>query len=390
MENEGKAPIRILAHLITSQKASRDMTGGILHYAAVHPGVNVQLYGVGTSRHGMAEFRAWAPQGVIIGTNDARNVHMIEGIGCRAALFVNVNPPSDTPLRCGSVLCDNAAIAETAARLFVDKNLKHFGYAHSREEEQWSVERGQTMRECAMRLGCSYSEFRSPSTGRWNQRKELSALANWIASLPKPCGIFAANDSRAKDVLDACRDASVSVPEQVMVLGVDNEDFLCSQMQPTLSSIMPDFYNGGYLAAETLVELITGNRRNLPRRTFGAQGIIERASTSDPNGAGRMVSKANEFMRLYAGNRAISVSDVAKASGASLRLLQMNYKAVTGTTISEAIQSIRLRKVCELLEQTTTPIGHIGELCGFNNETYLKNLFRARFGCSMRNWRKRR
>ena len=97
---------------------------------------------------------------------------------------------------------------------------------------------------------------------------------------------------------------------------------------------------------------------------------------------------AGEFIRLYAGNRPISVSDVAKAAGASLRLLQMNYKSVTGTTISETIQSIRLRKVCKILEQTTTPIDHIGELCGFNCETYLKNLFRARFGCSMRDWRK--
>ena len=107
------------------------------------------------------------------------------------------------------------------------------------------------------------------------------------------------------------------------------------------------------------------------------------------NGSSRMVSKAVEFMQLYAGNRPISASDVAKAAGASLRLLQMNYKAVTGTTISNTLQSIRLKKVCELLEQTATPIGNIGELCGFNNEAYLKKLFRARFGCAMRNWRKR-
>ena len=100
-----------------------------------------------------------------------------------------------------------------------------------------------------------------------------------------------------------------------------------------------------------------------------------------------MVSKATEFIRLYAGNRPISVSDVAKAAGASLRLLQMNYKAVTGQTICDTIQSLRLQKVCELLEQTMTPIGNIGELCSFNNETYLKKLFRAKFGCTMRNWR---
>ena len=390
MDDGSGKRVRILAHLRASQKASRDITGGVLHYAAIHPEVHVQVYGEGAPRFSLGEFRGWEPDGVIIGANDTRTVRLIEGIGCRAAVFMNVEPPGDTKLRCGSVFCDNAAVAEAAAGLFAEKHLRHFAFAHTRESDQWSKERGQTMRRCAARLGCTYSEFVSSNAGRRNLRRELAALAGWISTLPKPCGIFAANDSRAKDIIDVCREAEVSIPEQVMVLGVDDEDFICQQLQPTLSSIMLDFANGGYLAAETLVELVVGRCRRIPRRTFGVQGIVERTSTSDPNGAGRMVSKAGEFIRLYAGNRPISVSDVAKAAGASLRLLQMNYKSVTGTTISETIQSIRLGKVCKLLEQTTTPIGHIGELCGFNCETYLKNLFRARFGCSMRDWRKSR
>ena len=387
MTTGSKEPVRILAHLLTSQKASRDMTGGILHFAAVHPEVQVQLYGTGTSRHTREEFRTWKPDGVIIGTNDPRTVRSLPNIGCKAAIFVNVEPPSDTELRCGCVFCDNKAIAAAAAKLFIDKHLANFAFVNTREMDQWAVERGQAMRECACLSGCSFSEFITPCSARRNQRQELAALAKWISTIPKPCGIFAANDARAKDVLDACKKASIAIPEQAMVLGVDNEDFICSQMQPTLSSIIPDFAHGGYIAAETLVQLVCGKERTLPPRTFGVQGIIERISTCDPNGAGRMVSKATEFIRLYAGNRPISVSDVAKAAGASLRLLQMNYKAVTGQTICDTIQSLRLQKVCELLEQTMTPIGNIGELCGFNNETYLKKLFRAKFGCTMRNWR---
>ena len=387
MTTVDKEPVRILAHLITGQKASRDMTGGILHFAAVHPEVQVQLYGIGALRHTKEEFRTWEPDGVIIGTNDPRTVRTLPNIGCKAAVFVNVEPPPDTELRCGSVFCDNKAIAEAAAKLFIDKHLTSLAYVNTREMDMWAMERGRAMRDFACLSGCSFSEFDTPRTARRNQRQELTALAEWISTIPKPCGIFAANDARAKDVLDACKKASIAIPEQAMVLGVDNEDFLCSQIQPTLSSIIPDFAHGGYIAAEMLVQLVYGKERTLPPRTFGVQGIIERISTCDPNGAGRMVSKANEFMRLYAGNRSISVSDVAKAAGASLRLLQMNYKAVTGRTICDTLQSIRLQKVCELLEQTMTPIGTIGELCGFNNEMYLKKLFRSKFGCPMRNWR---
>ncbi len=315
---------------------------------------------------------------------------LIESLGCGAALFVNVEAPIDAPFRSASVFCDNKAVAEAAALHFLDKGLRHFAFVHTLEREQWDGERGRTMRLFAERFGCTFSAFDTPRTGRLNLRRELSLLAEWIAALPKPCGILAANDSRAKYVLDACRQSQVAIPGQVMVLGVDNEDFICSQMNPTLSSIMPDFHSGGYLAAGMLVKLIKGTRSHLPRGVFGVRGIAERVSTSDSGDAGRMVSKADEFMRQNVGNCDISVADVAKAAGASLRLLQMNYKAVTGSTLSQVMQSLRLEKVCELLDETLTPIGRIGELCGFDSETYLKNLFRARFGCSMRDWRKKR
>lgn len=389
MKVDGGERIRILAHLMASQKASRAMTGGVLHYAAIHPEVQVQLYGVGTPCRSLSEFRDWKPDGIITGASNAATLRLIERVGCRTVVFVNAAPSCKTDLRCGYVSCDNTAIAASAAELFNRKHLKHFAYVNTRELDQWSVERGKAMRKCASDFNCTFSEFVSPEDRKISQRQELAILADWIAALQKPCGIFAANDSRAKDVIDACKSASVSIPEQVVVLGVDDEDFICAQLNPTLSSILPDFARGGYLAAETVVELVGRKLSNLPRREFGVQGVVERMSTSDSNGASRMVSKAAEFMQLYAGNRPISASDVAKAAGASLRLLQINYKAVTGTTISGTLQSIRLKKVCELLEQTTTPIGNIGELCGFNNEAYLKKLFRSRFGCTMRNWRKR-
>lgn len=83
----------------------------------------------------------------------------------------------------------------------------------------------------------------------------------------------------------------------------------------------------------------------------------------------------------------LTVGDVAKASGASIRLLQKNFRAVTGVTVSETIQTARLRRVCSLLSETSTPIGRIAELCGFGDDAHLKKLFRRRFRCTMRDWR---
>ena len=133
--------------------------------------------------------------------------------------------------------------------------------------------------------------------------------------------------------------------------------------------------------------LLTGGPNGQLKRVFGVRGIVERLSTSDPNEAGRMVVRAEEFIREHATTPGIRVTDVARASFASVRLLEKNFKSATGATVCEAIQAVRLRRVCSLLEETETPIGQIGELSGFENDGYLKRLFRSRFGSTMRAFR---
>ena len=380
--------VRLLAHLYAMQKASREMSGGILHYAAVHPDVDVQLYGEGTPRSRLADFRAWHPDGLIVGTGGRATVRAAVALGCRAAVFVNAVPPDvGVALRHASIYCDNHAVAETAAKLFAKKRIGNFAFVGAIAGDEWSRERAQSFHNAAKAAGGTCAVFESPSDAKSDQRRELAALGEFLRSLPKPCGVFAANDARAKDVLDAARESGIAIPEQIMVLGVDDEEFICRQTIPTLSSIVPDFERGGYLAAEMLVKLVRGRKSQLPNRTFGVKGVVERTSTSDPNGAGRMVSRAREFIRDYATTQ-LSVTNVARASGASLRLLQKNFKAITGKTIVEAIQSERLEHVCRLLRETSTPISQVGELCGFESENYLKKLFRSRFGCTMREWRR--
>ena len=100
-----------------------------------------------------------------------------------------------------------------------------------------------------------------------------------------------------------------------------------------------------------------------------------------------MVSRAKSFIREHAASGGIGVRDVARAAFASVRLLEMNFKTVTGGTVCQALQDARLARVRALLTETRTPIGEIAGLCGFESDGYLKELFRRRFGCSMRGWR---
>ena len=142
-------PLRLLAHLYAMQKASREMSGGILHYEAIHPDVRVQLYGIGTPRHRREEFRVWKPDGIILGAADEATLRAVEGLGCSAAVFVNTEPAVPAAVRYGSVYCDNIAVAEAAARVFSGKHLGNFAFVGTRTCDAWSVERGTAFRRLA-------------------------------------------------------------------------------------------------------------------------------------------------------------------------------------------------------------------------------------------------
>ena len=157
-------PLRLLAHLYAMQKASREMSGGILHYAAIHPDVRVQLYGIGTPRHRREEFRVWKPDGIILGAADEATLRAVEGLGCSAAVFVNTEPAVPAAVRYGSVYCDNIAVAEAAARVFSGKHLGNFAFVGTRTCDAWSVERGTAFRRLAAASGCTFRRACCSST----------------------------------------------------------------------------------------------------------------------------------------------------------------------------------------------------------------------------------
>ena len=200
--------------------------------------------------------------------------------------------------------------------------------------------------------------------------------------------MWAAFDQRAKHVLDACRLAGISVPSQIQVLGVDNDALICEQTVPSLSSLMPDFESGGFAAAGFLDGVLRGGRGGggRTRLHLALKGVVERLSTADVNGTARRISAAREFIRQHATSD-IDVPQVASFLGVSTRLLQRDFRAVTGKTVLRWIQDEKLVHVKEMLRKTTTPIDGIGPFCGFRSPAHLKTLFKARFGMTMSAYR---
>ena len=286
--------------------------------------------------------------------------------------------------RCVFIEDDNQEIGKTAAaRLMAQGFCAGYGYAETCLHRHWSLQRGNAFISTLKAKGKTASRFLSTET---RPREEL---IQWLKSLPKPAGVFAAYDDTAKHVLDACRETGLKVPDEVSVLGVGNDEFICSHVTPDLSSIIPDFEGNGYRAARELQAMMLRDRIP-PKREFlcPVKGVEERGSTSGSLPSASLVQRALAYIEENA-LKGISAREVAAHLHVSRRLADLRFHEVHKTSILQAILEIRLAKVKRLLEETSLPISEIAAKSGCRPAS-LKNLFRRHFGISMRDWRKQK
>ena len=374
---------RMLVQLDLRHTASRAMTSGVLRFAAAHRDLEVQF----TSCEPNDYYRAWKPNALITdASSQTCTRETLADLAGRAIVYVNTTPRADLRRPYATITTDERQLALTATDLLLGKNLNTFAFVGTPEKAKWSEARRRLFQAALKDRGKRLLTFTAPAAADW--RTQERALADWLLNLPKPCGIWAACDARAKQVLDTCRLAKIDVPDQVQVLGVDDDNYICELTLPSLSSIAPDFEAGGFAAAEFLYGILTGSK--VATRTvlkFSIKGAVERLSTADVNGTARRVTAAREYIRKHA-TAGISIPDVAASLGVSTRLLEKNYRAVTGRTVLADIQAMRLEKVKDMLRKTTMPIDNIGPFCGFNSPSHLKTLFRSTFGMTMSDYRR--
>ena len=283
---------------------------------------------------------------------------------------------------------DNRTIGRDAARSFAAQGrFAAFGYVPFRRDAAWSGLRGEGFSsECARRHAeaAVFPSNRSddPVTRRGN-------LAKWLRKLDKPAAVFAADDSTALEVLQACSSAHLAVPHDVSVLGVDDEELICENSTPRLSSIRPDFFLAGRKASETLERMIRS--RKPPKRAQmvmvqGENELVQRESTRPGSSAGALVQKALAFIERNA-CRGIGVRDVQAHLKVSRSLMDTRFREVRGSSVLSAILDARLKELKRLLRETSDPIESITLRLGWTSPNYPKNLFRKRVGMSMSKWR---
>ncbi len=300
-------------------------------------------------------------------------------------------PPARFAGRCANVAFvrnDDGGIGLLAAKhLSSLGNFRSFGFVPTLQSRDWCVRREQGFRTGLARKGFTCITYGGGPDDAACDRARLTA---WLKALPKPAAVLAAFDERAMQVLECCHDGRISVPKQLVLLGVDNDELLCENTMPPLASIAPDSETEGMRAAATLDKMMRDGTRR-PRRpeivVCRVKGVVERASAAPIAPAGHLIRRALAFIRRNAA-RNIGVPDVVAHLGVSRRLADKRFREYQDESILQTITRIRLDEVKRRLRETKMPIKTISSACGFPDANYLKVLFRRHVGMAMRDFRK--
>ena len=387
-----KGTPKVLVIQETCVLPGKDKLQGIFNYIHLYGPWHLHLV---QSRAGEQKIRALADwneyDGVIADQMAFEMADVLRQTRRPIVLMVHPDPllrPPSPFAKLSCVLEDSAGIGEAGADYFIGHGYKQFAYIGEALGRNWSRARGAAFRARVEAAGLPCSVYPQPPKDiDW--KAERKHLLSWLKTLPKPVGLLAALDNRAHQVVDACAEAGLQIPHDVSVLGIDNDELICNGSVPTLSSIQRDTLTCGFLAAQLLDRLMRTGSRQKQTFSYGVGQIVTRESTQpDAAPLDRLAVRAREFIRINAGER-IGVPDVVKHLHVSRRLAEMRFRSACGLSLLEEIRDARLERVRRLLADTDLSLSEICERCNYQTDIHLRRLFKARFGCSMREYRNR-
>ncbi len=377
-------PPRVLLVIPTANIIHRQILNGILRYAHQHGPWEFHMITGLLEEQGIHRTKEWGCTGAIAFADTRSHV---EAVLAAAVPVVFINPPihltgKTTPLsRHCCAIRDHKAIGHSGADYFLDRQYTHFAYVGDVKNKPWSIERARGFAERVEEQGFVCDIYPAlPQRERDDFGLENKRLRLWLKNLPKPVALLAARDQRARQILDMCMDERISVPHEIAILGVSNDEILCETTTPSLSSIELDGENTGYDCAKLLDERMRNPEiaRQPCVLSLSMARVITRRSTDTSCMSDLLMAKALAFIQENLGAQ-IAVADVARHLNVSRRLLEMRARKTIGRTLHEEIQRVRLNRARSLLRNTKLTVSEIAATCGFYDPSHLGQWFRKTF-----------
>jgi LacI family transcriptional regulator len=270
---------------------------------------------------------------------------------------------------------DSLKAGRMAAEHLLERGFRNFGYC-GYANRIWSDRRQEGFCRRLEEAGFSCDIYKPPKRGiplSW--QKERNAIVDWLSSLQKPVGILACNDVRGRQVLEVSTLGKMVVPDEVSVVGVDDDQILCELSNPSLSSVVLSAEQGGYRAAELLDQQMKNPKLGAQCLEVEPLWVVSRQSTDVVAVEDQEVAAALRYIRQNA-RQPIGVKDVVSQVALSRRALEIRFERSLGRSIRTEIQRVRLVWVKQLLVETEMSVEKISNLVGFSSLSYLSKVFR--------------
>jgi LacI family transcriptional regulator len=363
----------VAVFLDKSAKTAADLHRGIARFARTRD--DWTLMHMGTHRvRAPLDPRARQADGVLLSTAfaDANAIKALVASGIPAVNMIQTTPP----LRLSAVCPDNEAAGQSAAEHLLSLGLHRFGYVQlALAWDDGFRLRGFSRALLAMRAQCAVKEF----PALWDpsiSAETISAVAQWVRSIGCPCGILVFCDELASQFMQAVRAAGLRVPEDVAVVGIDDNDVLCEYCNPALSSVNLNDQVVAYEAAAMLDQLMRSRRRSAPAQMLIPPiGVIERGS-SQMLAVEDDVARVLNLMVNHFDER-LTVRQMAQHVNVSPRTLEMKFQRALGRTPSEEMARLRIERAKRLLIDTETSIVQIAHDAGFANAGHFCHCFKV-------------
>lgn len=358
----------VILLLESARRIDRDLALGLAKYASL-AGPWTFYREPDRGENPLQRLREWGAHGMIAHVPDKKTMQLI--IDSKIPTITRGIKIPGFP-----VITSNAtAVATMAAEHLIECGFQSFAFC-DRIGTSWSQKRCEVFRHLVKKNGGDFYHYQAPTTKTkrlWENEQPI--LADWLQQLPKPIGIMADNDDRARHIIEAAKIAEVKIPDEVAIIGVDNDDQVCALAYPHLSSIALNFEQVGYRAAELLDLMMKGITVDDEEIILEPTHIVARQSTDVQAIEDSEVIDAIHFIRENT-RKPIGVDNVVEATMLSRRVLEKRFRTTYDQSILSMIRKSRVEQICRMLIETNMTVSQIGNAMGFTSEKHISRTFR--------------
>jgi LacI family transcriptional regulator len=322
--------------------------------------------------------REWQPHGII--------AHLFEKKFAEALLKLGIPTVNTTStiegLKAPLVEVDHNLVGRLAAEHYLEKGFSNFGFfgsdvtGFSRAREAGFRER---LAESGFQVHSCYADYLPKPSIQASWKRIDQTVSSWLRRLPRPVAIFASNDVPARALATTCRHAGYRIPDEVSLLGVDNDELECHLSNPPLSSIDIPSQRIGYEAAKTLDSILSGKSPRQKQLYLPPLRLVTRQSTDTMAIEDRDVTDALAFIRAKA-HTEFSVESILLEVPLSRRMLERKFQEHLGRTVLSEIRRVRIELAKGLLAETDLPMPVVARRCGFSGARRFAVVFRQVMG----------